>query len=160
MPVNVGDKLPTATVFHMTESGPSGVSTDELFANKKVVMFAVPGAFTPTCSAAHLPGFVVNADAIKAKGVDAIVCMSVNDPFVMAAWGQSQNADAIQMVADPGAELTKAMGLDIDLSGPGLGVRSKRFAAVVDNGVVTDLAVEASPPEHTVSSAESVLERL
>ena len=103
MPLNVGDKIPTATVFHMTESGPSGVSTDELFANKKMVMFAVPGAFTPTCSAAHLPGFVVNADAIKAKGVDAIVCMSVNDPFVMAACGKSQNADAIQMVADPGA---------------------------------------------------------
>ena len=160
MPLNVGDKVPTATVFHMTESGASGVSTDELFANKKVVMFAVPGAFTPTCSAAHLPGFVVNADAIKAKGVDAIVRMSVNDPFVMAAWGKSQNANAIQMVADPGAELTKAMGLDIDLSAPGLGVRSKRFAAVVDNGVVTDLAVEAAPAEHTVSSAESVLERL
>ena len=160
MTANVGDKFPSANFFQMTESGPAGVSTDDLFAGKKVVLFAVPGAFTPTCSAAHLPGFVVNADAIKAKGVDEIVCMSVNDPFVMMAWGKAGTADAITMVADPPAEATKALGLDIDLSVAGLGVRSKRFAIIVDNGIIVDIAVENAPPEQTVSSAESVLGRL
>tara|TARA_B100000676_G_scaffold312171_1_gene385107 strand:+ start:3482 stop:3964 length:483 start_codon:yes stop_codon:yes gene_type:complete len=160
MTANVGDKFPSANFFQMTELGPAGVRTDDLFTGKKVVLFAVPGAFTPTCSAAHLPGFVVNADAIKAKGVDEIVCMSVNDPFVMMAWGKAGNADAITMVADPPAEATKALGLDIDLSVAGLGVRSKRFAIIVDNGIIVDIAVENAPPEQTVSSAESVLGRL
>ncbi len=160
MAANVGDKVPGATLFHMTDAGPTGVSTDEVFSGKKVVLFAVPGAFTPTCSNAHLPGFVVHADAIKAKGVDAIVCMSVNDPFVMAEWGKAQNASEIQMMGDPAAELTRAMGLDIDLSGPGLGVRSKRFAMIVDDGTISHIAVEDAPPDHSVSSAEAVLEKL
>lgn len=160
MAASAGDRVPTANLFHMTDSGPASVSTDEVFAGKKVVLFAVPGAFTPTCSNAHLPGFVANADTLKAKGVDTIVCMSVNDPFVMSEWGKAQNAEAIEMMGDPAAELTKAMGLDIDLSGPGLGVRSKRFAMIVDDGTITDIAVEDAPPDHKVSSAEAVLAKL
>lgn len=159
MAANVGDKFPSANLFQMTESGPAGVSTDDLFAGKKVVLFAVPGAFTPTCSAAYLSGDVVNADAIKAKGVDEIVCMSVKDPFVMMACGKAGNPDTITMVADPTAEVTKALGLDIDLSLAGLSVRSKRFAIIVVIGVIVDIAVEKAPPDHTVSSAESVLGR-
>ena len=159
MAINEGDKLPEATLHMMNEGRPTVVTTAELFGGKKVVVFAVPGAFTPTCSQAHLPGFVVNADAIKAKGVDAIVCLSVNDAFVMDAWGQDKNADELLMVADGNGDFTKALGLEMDGSSFGLGTRSQRYAMVVDDGVVTKLNVEA-PGKFEVSNAESVLEAL
>ena len=160
MSISTGDKLPEATVMHMTGDGPAPLTTQELFGGKKVVLFALPGAFTPTCSAAHLPGFVANADKIKAKGVDEIVCLSVNDAFVMDAWGKSQNAEEIHMVADGSAAFTRAVGLDLDLTARGLGVRSKRYAMIVDDGTVTDLAVEESPAKLEASSAEAVLGKL
>ena len=160
MTISTGDKLPDATVMHMTADGPAPLTTQELFGGKKVVLFALPGAFTPTCSAAHLPGFVANADKIKAKGVDEIVCLSVNDAFVMDAWGKSQNAEEIHMVADGVAAFTRAIGLDLDLTERGLGVRSKRYAMIVDDGTVTDLAVEESPAKLEASSAEAVLGKL
>ena len=159
MTIKVGDKVPSVNLAHMTESGPGGLASDELFGGKKVVMFAVPGAFTPTCSAAHLPGFVANADRIKAKGVDEIVCISVNDAFVMDAWGKAQNADAIHMVADGNGEFARAAGLELDLVGLGLGVRSQRYAMVVEDGVVTHLHVD-EPAKVVGSGAESVLEIL
>ncbi len=124
MTVKVGDKVPAATMKVMGAQGPADLTTAELFAGKKVVLFAVPGAFTPTCSAAHLPGFVVNADKIKAKGVDTIVCLSVNDAFVMDAWGKDKNAEELVMAADGNGDFTKAMGLELDGSGFGLGQRS------------------------------------
>ena len=160
MTISTGDKLPEATVMHMTGDGPAPLTTQELFGGKKVVLFALPGAFTPTCSAAHLPGFVANADKIKARGVDEIVCLSVNDAFVMDAWGKSQNAEEIHMVADGVAAFTRAIGLDLDLTERGLGVRSKRYAMIVDDGTVTDLAVEESPAKLEASSAEAVLGKL
>jgi peroxiredoxin len=143
----------------MGEKGPQDLTTSELFDGKKVVLFALPGAFTPTCSAAHLPGFVVNADKIKEKGVDTIVCVSVNDAFVMSAWGADKNAEEIVMAADGNGEFTKAMGLEMDGSAFGLGTRSQRYAMIVDNGVITALNVE-SGPTFEVSSAEKVLEAL
>jgi len=158
MSIQVGERIPSATIYRMNEGGPAPVSSEELFAGKRVVIFAVPGAFTPTCSAAHLPGFVVNADALRAKGVDAIICLSVNDPFVMDAWGKSQNVeDRIMMVADSHGELTRAMGMELDLSGRGLGVRSKRYAMVVDDAVVKALRVDEVPSKAEASSAESIL---
>lgn len=159
MTIKVGDKIPSATVFLMTQDGPKGVSTEELFAGKKIVMFAVPGAFTPTCSQAHLPGYVVHADTLKAKGVDAIYCLSVNDPFVMKAWSQASNAEAITMLADGNGSFTKALGLEMDVSGAGLGIRSQRFALIADNGVVSLLNIEA-PKEFKVSDAETILKAL
>lgn len=159
MAISEGDRLPQVTLKIMGENGPTDITTEALFGGKKVVLFAVPGAFTPTCSAAHLPGFVVNADDIKAKGVDSIVCMSVNDVFVMDAWGKDKNAEALLMVADGNAEFTKALGLEMDGSAFGMGVRSQRFAMIVDDGVVTALAVEA-PGKFEVSKAEAILERL
>ena len=159
MTIKVGDKIPSVNLAHMTESGPGGLVSDELFGGRKVVMFAVPGAFTPTCSAAHLPGFVANADRIKAKGVDEIVCISVNDAFVMDAWGKAQNADAIHMVADGNGEFARATGLELDLVGLGLGVRSQRYAMVVEDGVVTHLHVD-EPAKVVGSDAESILDRL
>nr|WP_259337941.1 peroxiredoxin [Colwellia sp. RSH04] len=132
--------------------------TNELFANKKVVLFAVPGAFTPTCSAAHLPGYVVSADELKAKGVDEIICLSVNDAFVMQAWGESQNAENITMLADGDGSYTKALGLSMDTAGFG-GIRSQRYAMIIDNGTVTSLHVEA-PKSFEVSKAEVILENL
>ncbi len=159
MPIKVGDKLPAAK-FNMFKDGkPAAVTTDELFAGKKVVVFAVPGAFTPTCSMAHLPGFVVNADKIKAKGVDSIICLSVNDAFVMDAWGKSKNAEHLLMVGDGNGDFTKAVGLEMDGSGFGLGKRSQRYAMIVDNGVVKTLNVEA-PGKFEVSSAEAILKAL
>ena len=133
-------------------------NTAELFANKKVVLFAVPGAFTPTCSAAHLPGYVVAADQFKAKGIDAIICLSVNDAFVMNAWGESQNAEHIMMLADGDASYTKALGLEMDTAGFG-GVRSQRYAMIIDNGVVTGLHIE-QPKAFEVSKAEFILQQL
>lgn len=156
MTINVGDNIPTITLKIMGEKGPQDITTEELFSGRKVVLFAVPGAFTPGCSNTHLPGYVVLADQIKAKGVDAIACLSVNDAFVMSAWGKSQNADELLMVADGNADFTKAVGLDADASGFGMGIRSKRYAMIVDNGKVTHLAVE---PPRTIdgSSAEKIL---
>lgn len=157
MTIKVGDKIPSGTLYELGENGPEARSTDELFMGKKVVLFALPGAFTPTCSNAHIPGYVVHADAIKAKGVDTIICMAVNDAFVMGAWGEQQNAEHLKMLSDGGAEFTKALGVDITI--PGMGVRSNRFAMIVDNGVVTHFAPEA-PKEFKVSSAEAILEVL
>ena len=159
MAINTGDKIPEAKVFTMGSEGPKSIQTSDIFAGKKVVLFGVPGAFTPGCSQAHLPGYVVKADDIKAKGVDTIVCMAVNDAFVMDAWGKTQNAENLLMVGDGNAEFTKAMGLEMDGSGFGLGTRCQRFAMIVDDGVVTHAAVEPKG-EITVSSAESVLEKL
>ena len=159
MAINEGEKLPEATLYVMEEGKPTPKTTADLFTGKKVVVFAVPGAYSPTCSQAHLPGFVVNSDAIKAKGVDSIVCISVNDAFVMDSWGQDKNADEIVMAGDGNGEFTAAIGLEMDGSGFGLGTRSQRYAMVVDDGVVTRLAVEA-PGQFEVSKAESVLEAL
>lgn len=158
MTIQVGDKIPEGMFTVMGAEGPTGLSTADLFAGKKVVLFAVPGAFTPTCSAAHLPGFVVHVDEIKAKGVDTVACMSVNDVFVMHAWGQSGNAEHIQMLADGNGTFTEALGLVLDGSGFGMGARSKRFAMVVDDGVVTLLNVDEAALEG--SSAEAILAAL
>ena len=155
----VGDKIPSATLKIMGEKGPQDLSTDALFAGKKVVLFAVPGAFTPTCSMAHLPGFVALADKIKDRGVDAIACLSVNDAFVMDAWGKGANAEELLMVSDWEAGFSKALDLTMDASGFGLGVRSQRFALIAEDGVITHLAVEA-PGQFEVSKAEAVLEAL
>jgi peroxiredoxin len=159
MAIQVGDKLPQATMKVMGEKGPQDISTDDLFAGKKVVLFALPGAFTPTCSAAHLPSYVVNADKIKAKGVDSVVCLSVNDAFVMSAWGADKNAEELIMLADGNGDFTSAVGLDMDGSAFGLGKRSQRYALIAEDGVVTALHVEA-PGAFEVSSADAMLELL
>jgi peroxiredoxin len=159
MAIKEGDKLPEATMYTMKDGRPTPVTTAELFGGKKVVVFAVPGAFTPTCSQAHLPGYVVNADAIKAKGVDSIVCLSVNDAFVMGSWGEDKNADNLLMVGDGNGEFTSAVGLEMDGSGFGLGTRSQRYAMIVEDGTVTRLAVE-DPGQFEVSKAEAILEAL
>jgi len=159
MSISVGDRVPQVTLYHMGEKGPAPISTDDIFAGKKVVLFALPGAFTPTCSASHVPGFVVNADKLKAKGVDTIACLSVNDAFVMGAWGKAQNADDLLMLADGSAEFTRAVGLELDLVARGMGVRSQRYAMIVDDGVVSALAVEEAG-KFEVSSAEAMLARL
>ena len=157
MPINEGEKIPSVTV--KTEDM-QDITTDELFGGKKVVLFAVPGAFTPTCSEQHLPGFIEKADELKAKGVDEIVCFSVNDAFVMKAWGKDRGADGkVTMIADGNADLARAMGLEFDGSGIGFGIRAQRFAAIVDDGVVTKLAVE-QPMKFDVSRAEAILEAL
>ena len=143
----------------MTGEGPKDISSNEVFGGKKVVLFAVPGAFTPGCSKTHLPGFVVKADEIKSKGVDEIVCMAVNDAFVMGAWGQAQNAEELLMLADGNGEFTKSIGLELDASGFGMGSRAQRFGMIVDDGLITHLAIEA-PGEIKVSSAEAILEIL
>jgi len=158
MTIQVGDKIPEGMFTIMGAEGPAGISTADIFAGKKVVLFAVPGAFTPTCSAAHLPGFVVHVDDIKAKGVDTVACMSVNDVFVMHAWGQSANADHLMMLADGNGDFTKAVGLELDGTGFGMGTRSKRFAMIVDDGVVSLLNVDAGALEG--SSAEAILAAL
>ncbi len=160
MTIKVGDKIPEGTLTQMTEKGPAPITTADLFGGKKVVLFAVPGAFTPTCSAKHLPGFVQNAEAIKAKGVDTIACMAVNDVFVMNAWGKDQNVgDKVVMLADGSGNFTKALGLELDLSGLGLGHRSQRFSLIVDNGVVTHLNTEEGGAFQN-SSAEVALGQL
>ena len=160
MTIKVGETIPSMKLMQGTPEGPKEVSTDEIFKGKKVVMFAVPGAFTPTCSAKHLPGFVQNVAAIKAKGVDNIVCLAVNDAFVLAAWAKDQGVDGrIIMLADGAGQFTKALGLELDLMTRGMGVRSQRFAMIVDNGKVTHLAVEP-PGGFDVSRAESVLANL
>ena len=158
MAIQVGDSIPTGSFKVMGAEGPAVVETSEIFDGKKVVMFAVPGAFTPGCSVTHLPGFIVNADKIKAKGVDSIVCLSVNDAFVMGAWGKAQNAEEIVMAADGSGVYTKALDLELDLTGGGLGIRSKRYAMIVDNGKVTYLGVDTKDIEK--SSADAVLAEL
>ena len=160
MSIHVGDKVPSATLMEMQDGGPKPVKTDDLFAGKKVVVFALPGAFTPTCSAKHVPGFVQNFDALKAKGVDEIACVSVNDAFVMGAWGKDQKSDGkVRMLADGNGDFTKAMGLEMDGSRFGMGKRSQRYAMLVDNGVVKTLDVE-EPGAFNVSSAEHMLKQL
>jgi peroxiredoxin (alkyl hydroperoxide reductase subunit C) len=160
MTIKVGDSIPSAKLMTPTPDGPKEISTDEIFKGKKVVLFAVPGAFTPTCSAKHVPGFVQEADALHAKGVDTIACIAVNDVFVMGAWGKDQGVgDKILMLADGSGAFTKALGLELDLVARGLGVRSQRYALIADDGKVTHLAVEA-PGGFDVSRAEAVLAAL
>ncbi len=157
MTIKVGDKMPAGVLTHMTKDGPQKISTEQLFAGKKVVLFSVPGAFTPTCDAKHLPGYLQQADALKAKGIDTVACMAVNDVFVMNAWGKASNVgDKVLMLADGNAEYSKALGLELNATGFGMGIRGQRFAVVVDNGVVRGLHIEA-PGEFRVSSAEHVL---
>lgn len=160
MTINVGDRVPSGTLKQMTKDGPANVTTDQLFAGKTVVLFSVPGAFTPTCHAKHLPGFVEKYDQFKAKGVDTVACLAVNDVFVMDAWGKASGVgDKIVMLADGNAEFTKALGLELDASGFGMGTRGKRFAMVVKDGVVKHLNVE-SAGEFRVSAADYVLGQL
>ncbi len=156
MTISTGDKIPAGTLKTMTAEGPQDITTDDIFAGKKVLMFAVPGAFTPGCSITHMPGYVVNADKIKAAGVDTIACMAVNDAFVMGAWGKDQNADEILMLADGMGEFTASLGLELDGSAFGLGTRSQRFALIAEDGVVTHLNVEEGPGVD-VSSAETMM---
>ena len=160
MAIQVGDRIPEGTLAHMTGDGPAPISTADIFKGKTVVLFALPGAFTPTCSAKHLPGFVEKAGEIKAKGVDTIACLSVNDPFVMGAWGQDQNVgDKVLMLADGSAAFTKAVGLELDLENEGFGLRSQRYVMIVDDGVVSAVNVEQGGA-FEVSSAEAILEAL
>ncbi len=160
MTIKVGDKLPSGTFKTMTKDGPQNVTTDQLFKGKTVALFSVPGAFTPTCDAKHLPGFVEHAAAIRAKGVDTIACMAVNDVFVMNAWGKAGNAsDRVQMLADGNGDYARALGLEMDATGFGMGKRGKRFSLVAKDGVVTQLNLEA-PGEFKVSSAEYLLGQL
>jgi peroxiredoxin len=160
MTIKVGDKMPAGTFKTMTKDGIQSVTTEQLFKGKRVVLFSVPGAFTPTCDAKHLPGFVERASQFKGKGVDTIACMAVNDVFVMSAWGKHGNVgDRVLMLADGNGDYARALGLEMDASGFGMGQRGKRFAVVVKDGVVTHLNVEA-PGEFKVSSAEYVLGQL
>ena len=160
MAINVGDKVPSATFTTFGPDGPTPLTTEDLFKGKKVALFAVPGAFTPTCSVKHLPGFKEKASALKAKGIDTIACVSVNDVFVMKAWGESQNVGAdILMLADGNGEFTRAVGLELDASRFGMGPRSQRYSLVIDDGVVKEVNVEEGG-EFKVSSAEYMLARL
>ncbi len=161
MTIKVGDKIPEGGFAVMTAEGPGAMTTDELFGGKKVVLFSVPGAFTPACSTKHLPGFVENADAIRAKGVDTVACLAVNDVFVMDAWGKSAGtAGKVTMLADGNGEFTKALGLELDASGFGMGTRGLRFALVVEDGVVAQAHIEESPVEVEASAAENILKNL
>jgi peroxiredoxin len=160
MTIKAGDAIPSVKIMQATAEGPKEVDTAELFKGKTVVLFGVPGAFTPTCSAKHLPGFVTQAEALKAKGVDLIACMAVNDAFVMGAWAKDQGiTDQVVMLADGSAAFTKAMGLEFDLTARGLGLRCQRFALVAKDGKATHVAVEA-PGAFEVSKAEAILEVL
>jgi peroxiredoxin len=160
MSIKVGDKLPDATFMEMTADGPAPCTTADVFGGKTVALFAVPGAFTPTCSAKHLPGFVEKLDDLKGKGVDDVVCTSVNDVFVMGAWGKSAGADGkVRMLADGNGTFAKALGLEMDGSGFGMGQRSQRYSMIVKDGVVTELNVEQGG-EFKVSSADYMLEQL
>ena len=160
MTIGVGDKIPSGTLTTMGADGPAPLTTDEIFAGKKVVMFAVPGAFTPTCSAKHLPGFVAAAGDIKAKGVDTIACLSVNDPFVMGAWAKDQGTgDDVLMLADGSAAFTSALDTVLDLTERGLGVRSRRYSMIVDDGVVSQINLEEGGG-YEVSDAGTILNQL
>ncbi|HEY2009286.1 MAG TPA: peroxiredoxin [Rhizomicrobium sp.] len=155
--IKVGDKIPSATLMQMKDGGLKPVTTDQLFAGKKVALFALPGAFTPTCSAKHLPGFIQNSEALKGKGIDTIACVSVNDAFVMGAWGKDQQADGkVHMLADGNGDFTRAVGLEMDGTKFGMGKRSQRYSMIVDNGVVKSLNVE-EPGAFDVSSAEYLM---
>lgn len=157
MSIQVGDKMPAGSFGVMTESGPGAISTDELFSGKKVVLISVPGAFTPTCSMNHLPGFVEQAEALKAEGVDTVACMAVNDVFVMHAWGQDRNVgDAVLMLADGNGDYATALDLVLDGTGFGMGMRGQRFALVIEDGVATHVAVEA-PGQFEVSKVEAIM---
>lgn len=160
MAIQAGDKIPAATVFEMTDDGPQGLDTNDLFAGKTVVMFGIPGAYTPTCTAQHLPGYVAQADAFAAKGVDEIFCFALNDPFVMKAWADHVGTEGkVRMIADGNGELTKNMDLEFDISAAGLGVRNHRFAMVVEDGTIKSIDVEA-PGAFEISSAEAQLAKL
>jgi peroxiredoxin len=157
MPINVGDRLPDATFMTMSPEGPKPMTTAEVFGGKKVALFAVPGAFTPTCHRQHLPGFVQRYDELKSKGFDTIACTSTNDVFVLTAWAKdSQASGKILMLADGSADFAKKIGLDIDLTARGMGVRSKRYSMIVEDGVVKALNVEDAPPNHDRSSAATL----
>jgi peroxiredoxin len=160
MAIKVGDHVPSSTFTVMTGDGPKPMSTDDLFKGKKVVLFAVPGAFTPTCHKNHLPGFVKNLASIKAKGIDAIAVTGVNDVFVMDAWKKASGGDGIEFLADGSGNWAKALGLTADLTERGLGVRSQRYAMVVDNGVVKTLNVEDTPGKADISGADNLLKGL
>lgn len=159
MTIRVGDRIPSSILTQMSDKGPQPVTTSDYFAGRRVLLFSVPGAFTPTCSAHHLPGFIQHLEAFTNLGIDAIACMAVNDVFVMHAWGKSADAEGIDMLADGNGEFTKALGLEMDGSAFGMGTRSQRFALIADDGIVTQLMVEP-PGEFRVSSAESVLAAL
>ncbi len=160
MSILIGDKIPKATLSYMSSSGVQKITTDEIFTGKKVIIFAVPGAFTPSCSERHLPGFVEYADQIKAKGVDTIACISVNDPYVMGAWAKDRNVgDKVLMLADGSGEFTKAIGQELDLVAKGLGIRSRRYAMIIEDGVVKYQALEEGG-KLEVSTAENILEKL
>ena len=161
MTINIGDTIPSVTLKQLTPEGVKEFATDEIFRDKKVVLFAVPGAFTPACSQRHLPGYVDRAANIKAKGIDEIVCVAVNDAFVMGAWGKEQKTEGkVRMLADGSGDFARALGLELDLTKGGLGVRSKRYAMLVDNGVVKSLNIEAQPGQVDVSGAEAMLKAL
>ena len=160
MTINVGDKIPSATLRYLSPEGPKEITTDELFKGKRVALFAVPGAFTPTCSQRHLPGYVDKASELKAKGIDQIACVAVNDAFVMGAWGKAQNVgEKVLMLADGSGDFTRALGLELDLASRGLGLRSDRYSMLVEDGVVKQLNRE-KPGQFEVSSAEAMLKAL
>lgn len=160
MTIKVGDKVPSVTLMEKQEGGPAPVTSDDLFKGKKVALFALPGAYTPTCSAKHVPGFVQNYEALKGKGISSIICLSVNDAFVMGAWGKEQGAgDKVRMIADGNGEFTRAVGLEFDASKFGMGKRSQRYSMIVDNGVVKTVNVE-EPGAFEVSSAEHIITQL
>ncbi|WP_444996152.1 peroxiredoxin [Aliikangiella sp. IMCC44359] len=159
MTIQINNKIPSVKIKIVSHNEVSEVNTTELFGSGKSVLFGVPGAFTPTCSQSHLPGYVVNADNIKAKGVDRIVCMSVNDAFVMKAWGEASNAEQLIMLADGNGDLTEALGLTLDASAAGMGKRCQRFAMIIESGVIIDLFIE-EPKKFEVSNAESLMTKL
>jgi len=160
MTIKAGDKMPSGTLTQATKDGPQKINTDDYFKGRKVVLFSVPGAFTPTCDAKHLPGFVEKAGDLRAKGVGAIACLAVNDAFVMDAWGKSQNTEGkVDMLADGNAEYTRALGLELDASGFGMGTRGRRFSLLIDDGVVKQANIE-SGGEFTISGAEHLLAQL
>ena len=161
MTINVGDRIPSVTLKQLTSEGVKEFTTDEIFRGKRVVLIAVPGAFTPACSQRHLPGYVDKATDIKAKGIDEIACVAVNDAFVMGAWGRDQKAEGkVRMLADGSGDFTRALGLELDLSKGGLGVRSKRYSMLVDDGVVKSLNVEQQPGQVDLSGVEPMLKAL
>jgi len=160
MTIKAGDKMPSGTLKRMTKEGPKDISTDEIFKGKRVVLFSVPGAFTPTCDAKHLPGYVELADQLRAKGVDTLACMAVNDVFVMNAWGKAQSVgDKVLMLADGNGDYARALGLELDAKGYGMGLRGQRFAIVVKDGVASEVYIE-QPGQFKVSAAEHILAQL
>ncbi len=160
MTLRTGDSVPSATLTLVGNNGPAAISTEEFFNNKTVVLFGVPGAFTPTCSEKHLPGYIQRASELQAAGADAIACITVNDPFVVAAWADAQSAEGIAMLADGNADFVTALGMNIDMSEKGFGMRSARFALIAENGVITYLAKESETKDHDVSAASTLLEQL